>query len=71
MITSKDVKTKDTKPEKLTIIQTGKVKPKGFIVKGKSKPRDKRIITTSNVEEYQKKLKRRKPTGTKDSGRDE
>lgn len=71
MLTTNDIKLKDTKPEKLTIIQTGRVKPKGFIVKGKSKPRDKRIVTTSNVEEYQRKLKRKKPTGTRDSGRDE
>lgn len=60
MITTKDVKLKDTKPERLTIIQTGKVKPKGFVVKGNPKPRDKRIITTGNVEEFQKKLKKRK-----------
>ena len=60
MITTKDIKLKDTKPEKLTIIQTGKVKPKGFAVKGTPKARDKRIITTSNVEEFQKKLKRNK-----------
>lgn len=55
MLTTNDVKTKDTKPEKLTIIQTGKVKPKGFIVRGKSKPRDKRTITTGNVESFKRK----------------
>lgn len=60
MITTKDVKTKDAKPEKLTILTTGKHKPKEFAVTGNPKPRDKRMITTSNVEEFQKKLRKRK-----------
>ena len=59
MITTKDVKNKDTKPEKLTILTTGKHKPEEFITKGKPKPRDKRMITTSNVEEFQKELKKK------------
>lgn len=59
MLTTKDVKIKETKPEKLTIIQTGNVKPKQFNPKGKPKPRNKMIITTSNVEEYQKKKKKK------------
>jgi len=60
MITTKDVKTKDTKPEKLTILTTGKHKPRGFAATGKPRTRDKRIITTSNVEEFQQKLKKGK-----------
>ena len=60
MITTSDIKTEKPGKEKLTIIQTGKVKPKGFNPKGKPKPRDKRIITTGNVEEFARKLKRKK-----------
>ncbi len=60
MITTKDVKTKDTKGEKLTSIQTGNVKPDEFIIKGREKQRDNRMITTSNVEKFQKELKREK-----------
>lgn len=55
MITTRDVKTKEERTEKLTILTTGKHKPKEFVIKGKGKPRDKRMITTSNVEEFQKK----------------
>lgn len=58
MITTNDIKTKDMKPEKLTIVQTGKTKPKEFNPKGKGKPRNKIIITTSNVKELQKKRKK-------------
>ena len=54
MITTKDVKTKERKPKKLNIITTGKVKPKEFNPKGKSAARNPNIITTSNVEKYQK-----------------
>lgn len=57
MITTKDVKTKDTKPEKLTILTTGKHKPKEFVIAGGAKPRDKRMITTSNVEQFQREQK--------------
>ena len=55
MITTRDIKIKDAKPEKLTILTTGKHRPKGFAITGKAKPRDKRMITTSNVEQFQKK----------------
>jgi len=54
MITTKDIKTKDVKEEKLTILTTGKHKPQEFIPKGNPKPRDKRMITTSNVEQFQR-----------------
>jgi len=56
MITTKDVKLKETKDEKLTMLTTGKVKPVEFVIKGKAKPREKQIITTSNVDQYQKDL---------------
>ena len=55
MITTKDVKTKDAKPEKLAILTTGKHKPKEFVITGKAKSGDKRMITTGNVEQFQKK----------------
>jgi len=60
MITTKDVKVKDAGPEKLTILTTGKHKPKEFATTGNPKPKDKRIITTGNVEEFQEKLKKKK-----------
>lgn len=60
MITTRDVKTKDAKDEKLTIITTGKVKPKEFALKGKGRDRDKTVITTSNIEQFQKKGKKKK-----------
>ena len=56
MITTKDVKLKETKDEKLTMLTTGKVKPVEFVIKGKGKPREKQIITTSNVNQYQEDL---------------
>ena len=59
MITTNDIKTKEIKPEKLTIISTGKIKPKGFNIKGKGKPKDKTIITTGNIEKFQKKGKKK------------
>lgn len=59
MITTKDVKTKEGKDEKLGILTSGKVKPKDFNPKGKPKLRNKTIITTSNVEEFQKKRKKK------------
>ena len=59
MITTKDIKTKETKPEKLTIISTNKVSPKEFEPKGKPSPPDKTIITTGNVEKFQKKKKKK------------
>lgn len=60
MITTKDVKTKEAKPEKLTVVTTGKFKPKEFDPKGKPTVRDRRIITTSNVEEFKKRAKEKK-----------
>lgn len=95
MITTKDVKLKETKDTKLTKLTTGEIKPIEFVDKGKGKPFDKRMITTSNVDQFQRDLakerkksldkKRRddrqarklaketkkKPTATRDSGRDE
>ena len=58
MITTKDVKTKETKPEKLKIITTDKAHPKEFEIKGDSKPKDKTLITTSNIEKFQKRKKK-------------
>ena len=51
MITTKDITIKDQEPKKLTIISTGDVKPKDFVIKGKGKPQSKQVITTSNVED--------------------
>lgn len=57
MITTKDAKVKVARPdEKLAILTTGQHKPKEFIIKGKAKPRDKRMITTGNVEQFQREL---------------
>lgn len=57
MITTNDIKTKETKPEKLKTITTDKVKPREFKLKGKQKPKDDTIITTTNVERFGKKRK--------------
>jgi len=59
MITTKDIKTKETKSEKLKIITTDKVHPKEFEIKGKSTLRDKTLITTSNIEKFQKRGKKK------------
>ena len=56
MITTKDVKLKETKNEKLTMLTTGKVKPVEFVIKGKGKPKSGQTITTSNVDQYQRDL---------------
>jgi len=56
MITTKDIKLKETKDEKLTMLTTGKVKPVEFVIKGKGKPRERQMITTSNVDQYQRDL---------------
>jgi len=56
MITTKDVKIKDQELKKLTIISTGDVKPREFIIKGKGKPIEKQMITTSNVDQYRRDL---------------
>ena len=104
MITTEGVKLKETKDKKLTMLTTGEVKPIEFVVKGQVSPVDKRMVTTSNVDQFQRDLikerkkhaakmkaaakkakkvaaaiakkaaaeaKRQKPTGTRDSGRDE
>jgi len=69
MIITNDIKIKERKPapddlkekqEKLIILTTGKFKVKGFNPKNKGKPRDKRIITTSNIEDYQKRPRKKK-----------
>ena len=52
MITTNDIKIKDQEPKKLTIISTGDVKPKEFVIKGKGKPRSEQMITTSNVDQF-------------------
>jgi len=57
MLTTNDIKIKEAKPEKLTIISTDKISPKEFKLKGKPALRNKTIITTGNVEEFQKKGK--------------
>jgi len=55
MITTKDVRIKDRKTEKVGILTSNVVKPKVFNVKGKpAKPVDI-IITTSNVGIYKAK----------------
>lgn len=51
MITTNDIKIKDQEPAKLTIISTGDVEPKGFVIKGKGKKKSEQVITTSNVED--------------------
>ncbi len=51
MITTKDVKIKDQAPEKLTILSTGDIEPKDFVIKGKGKPKIEQIITTGNVKD--------------------
>jgi len=57
MITTKDVRIKTTKRERVGILTSNVVKPKGFKPKGKPAKRDPTIITTSNVDEHLKKLK--------------
>ena len=69
MITTNDIKIKDQKPEKLTIISTGDVKPKEFVVKGKGKALSTQMITTGNVDKFKhaprKVVKKKiKPTET-------
>lgn len=53
MITTKDVRIKRTKTEKVGILTSNVVKPKGFKTKGKPARRSSEIITTSNIKEYQ------------------
>ena len=56
MITTKDVNLKETKDEKLTMLTTGGVKPIEFVVKGQASPVDKRMVTTSNVDQFRRDL---------------
>ena len=65
MITTKDIKIKDTKPERVGILTSNVVKPKGFKVKGKPARRNPAIITTSNVEEYRERYKKEMKQGKK------
>ncbi len=53
MLTTKDVKVKDQKDEKLGIITTNKVKPKVFVVKGKPQKAVNAVVTTGNMAEFQ------------------
>ena len=56
MITTEDIKIKDQEPKKLTIISTGDVEPKGFVIKGKGKKKSEQIITTGNIEDEKRPL---------------
>ena len=60
MITTADVKLKESKGKKLTIMTTDDNKPVEFNVKGKPAPPDGRMITTSNVDQFQRRLKKKK-----------
>ncbi|MCK4793145.1 MAG: hypothetical protein KAV87_55960 [Desulfobacteraceae bacterium] len=60
MITTNDIKIKDQEPKKLTIISTGDIKPKEFVIKGKGKPHSKQTITTSNVDEFKHTPRKKK-----------
>ena len=75
MITTRNIKTKETMNEKVTIITTGGVKPQLFNPRGKSKPFDERMITTSNVaqrkRELEKDMKRIEDKRKKDEKKDE
>ena len=56
MITTADVKIKETKDKKLTIMTTDDNKPVEFNPKGKPAPMDTRMITTSNVDQHKRQL---------------
>lgn len=58
MITTADVKLKETKDKKLTILTTDDNKPAEFNIKGKPAPMDGRMITTSNVDQFKKELEK-------------
>lgn len=60
MITTNDIKIKDQESKKLTIISTGDIKPKEFVIKGKGKPRSEQLITTSNVDEFKHTPRKKK-----------
>jgi len=60
MITTADVKLKESKGKKLTIMTTDDNKPVEFNIKGKPTPPDGQMITTSNVDQFQRRLKKKK-----------
>ena len=54
MLTTNTIKVKERSQEneKLTMITTGKTKPKDFALKGKGAPPSDDIITTGNMAQY-------------------
>jgi len=56
MITTADIRIKETKDKKLTIMTTDDNKPVEFNPKGKPTPMDTRMITTSNVDQRKREL---------------
>lgn len=56
MITTADVKLKEEKDTKVTILTTDDNHPAEFVVKGKPKKPDERMITTSNVDQRKREL---------------
>ena len=60
MLTTNTIKVKERSQEneKLTMVTTGKTKPKGFTAKGKGAPPSKDIITTSNVKMYRERYEK-------------
>lgn len=56
MITTADVKLKEEKDKKVTILTTDENKPAEFIVKGKPKKPNEQMVTTSNVEQRKREL---------------
>ncbi len=58
MITTKDVRIKTSKREKVGILTSNVVKPKGFKMKGKPVRMSPIIITTSNIKEHKKNRKK-------------
>ena len=60
MLTTNTIKVKERSQEneKLTMITTGKTKPKDFALKGKGAPPSDDIITTSNVKIYRERYEK-------------
>ena len=61
MLTTNTIKVKERSQEneKLTIISSNKVKPKGFKMKGKrTGPQNRDLITTGNVDKFLEKRKK-------------